>query len=89
MASDQRWTGGLANREWQRGSRVEQPVDSDYIALQVRRYLKDCARFELAPSEAMCLKVIFHAGDAQKQAVVGAYRQLTMAAAPDGQASRG
>lgn len=77
MSSDSRWTGGLANREWQRGNRVEQPVDTDYIRLQVRRYLADCRRFDFPPSEAMCLKVIFHAGDSQKQAVIAAYRQLT------------
>ena len=59
MSSDSRWTGGLANREWQRGNKVEQPADTDYIVLQVRRYLADCRRFDLTPSEGMAVKVVF------------------------------
>ena len=77
MPRDQRWTGGLMNREWQRGTRIEQPVDTGYISLQVRKYLADCQKVNLTPSEDMCLRIVFHAGDAQKQAVVDAYRRLT------------
>jgi hypothetical protein len=75
VSSDQRWTGGLANREWQAGTKVEQPVDTDYITKQVRRYLADCVKHQLTSSEAGCLKVVFHATEAQKNAVIWAYRR--------------
>lgn len=76
MSSDSRWTGGLANREWQAGTRIDQPVDRDYIAAQVRRYLRDCDRFRLVPSQVTCLKVVFHANGAQEAAVTGAFREI-------------
>lgn len=75
MSSDSRWTGGLANREWQSGTRVEPMTDTDYINWQVKRYLADCAQFSLTPSKEDALKVIFWTGDAQKQAVISAYQQ--------------
>lgn len=77
MSSDSRWTGGLANREWQAGNKVEQPVDADYITKQVRIYLADCKRFGLTPTEVIALKIVYHANDAQKDAITAAFRQRT------------
>jgi gamma-glutamylcysteine synthetase len=84
VSSDSRWTGGLANREWQSGNRVEQHVDTDYIRVQVRRYLADCRMFDLTPDEDMCLKIVFHAGGAQKEAVRAAYREAVARATVPG-----
>lgn len=63
--SDQRWTGGIANREWQSGRPAEPAVDAEYIISQVRAYLRDCERFRGILSAAdhptlrSCLKVVF------------------------------
>ena len=77
MASDQRWQGGVANRTWQAGTRPVPQVDTDHLIAEVRRYLADCAKYQLPPSQRMCLKAVFHQGAAQEQAVVDAYQQLT------------
>lgn len=81
MPSDQRWTGGIANREWQAGTRAEPVTDPDALAAHVRRYLADCGKFHLDPkyhpTEDGVLKIVFHHGYAQKQAVLTAFRQLT------------
>lgn len=83
--SDQRWTGGIANREWQAGRPAEPAVDADAITTQVRSYLRDCRRFQLDPqyhpTEAGVLKLVFWRGDTQKQAVLAAYRQHLAVAA--------
>lgn len=43
MTRDLRWSGGIANREWSRGSRsVPVEVDQVRLAGEVRRYLADC-----------------------------------------------
>jgi hypothetical protein len=75
VSSDQRWTGGAANREWQSGRVAEPPVDTDYITGQVRLYLADCVEHQLTSTEAGCLKIVHHVTDAQKQAVIWAYRR--------------
>jgi hypothetical protein len=82
MSSDSRWSGGAANREWQRGTRPGQPVDTDAIAVQVRRYLRDCAAApwldgRYHPTEDGALKVVFHRGREQETAVRAAFRHLT------------
>lgn len=76
MSRDLRRTGSIANYEWQTGTRVEQPVDTEYITGQVRRYLRDCTRFRLVPSQGTCLKVVFHANSAQEAAITGAFQEL-------------
>ena len=80
MASDQRWTGGTANRGWQTGTRPAAVVDVDAITTQVRSYLADCRKFRLDPQYHPTLdgvlKLVFWRGDAQKQAVLAIYRQL-------------
>jgi hypothetical protein len=75
VASDQRWTGGIANREWQAGRPAEPTVDADYITRQVKLYLADCVKNHLTSTEETCLKVVFHVTGAQKQAVIWAYRR--------------
>jgi hypothetical protein len=76
------WTGGEANRQYRRGTRPEPDVDTPAIAVQVRRYLHDCERFAgmLGPAHPTAegvLKIVFHRGDAQKRAVLAAFRELT------------
>lgn len=81
MASDQRWTGGVANREWQSGTRPATVVDVDAVTTQVRSYLRDCRRFRLDPQYHPTidgvLKLVFWRGAAQKEAVLAVFRQLT------------
>jgi hypothetical protein len=84
VSSDSRWTGGLANREWQSGTRPQPQVDTDYITAQVRRYLRDCRKHRAIlspyhPTEAGLLRVVFCHGDGEKQAALTAYRQLAEA----------
>lgn len=93
MSSDSRWTGGAANRQWQAGTRLEPPVDTEYLTWQVRYYLTDCRRFKhligpAHPTEEGVLKIVFHTGDAQKQAVLEAFRARTAPRRPEG-ADRG
>lgn len=75
MASDQRWTGGIANREWRSGTKPEQPVDTDGVKRQVAEYIADCVKNHLTSNETGCLKVVFHKTGAQKQAVIWAFRE--------------
>jgi hypothetical protein len=75
VSGDQRWTGGIANREWQSGARPKPAVDVDALAEKVREYVADCRRLRRAPSEKGCLTVVYYQGDAQKQAVLAAFRE--------------
>lgn len=81
MSADRRWTGGIANREWQRGTapRAAEVVSEAKrleLEAQVKRYLADCRRFDLEPSERMALKIVFHKGREQAEAVRDAYARL-------------
>jgi hypothetical protein len=86
--TDLRWTGGIANRGWQSGTRPGPVTDADDLAAQVSRYLTDCRRHRKLLSPAnhptlkSCLQVVFHHGDAQKRLIGDIYRQLTGVAAP-------
>lgn len=82
MSGDSRWTGGAANREWQRGAK--QPVTlltADYLTAHVRAYLADCyaARETLNPAyhptAAGALKVIYHEGIAQADQIRRAFNR--------------
>lgn len=78
MSGDRRWTGGVANREWQSGARLEQPLDEDYITGQVKAYLRDCRRSphldpKYHPTASGAVKVVY----GPEQAVRAAYRHLT------------
>lgn len=83
MSRDKRWTGGPANREWQRGAQAEPVVDVAAIKAQVLRYLVDCRRFASVlrasdhPTLKGCLQVVYTATDEQKQAVTDLYHQAT------------
>jgi hypothetical protein len=75
MASDKRWTGGAANREWQRGSRAEQPVNIPYLVLQVKAYMEDCERFRAIlgpghPNWNAAKHVIFCRNDEERHAAL-------------------
>jgi peptidoglycan hydrolase-like protein with peptidoglycan-binding domain len=59
VSGDRRWTGGLANREWQRGSQPPVPLlDPRYVAAQIEAYRSDCyaAReyLEVKTVQALC-----------------------------------
>jgi hypothetical protein len=73
LSSDSRWSGGVANREWQRGTRPELATDREALMRQVRRYLADCRRFRLTPGEGMAVKVVF----GPEPLVRAAYREAT------------
>jgi hypothetical protein len=81
--SDPRWSGGIANREWQRGARPAPVTGRDEITGYVRQYLADCRTHRKLldprhhPTEDGALKTVFHRGHAQEEAVRAAYRQLT------------
>lgn len=66
MASDQRWTGGIANREWSRGHAAAHVTDKDRLMADVRQYLADCRTHQAIlspkyhPTLASALKVIHH-----------------------------
>jgi len=83
MSSDQRWTGGTANREWQRGTRHDPPPDLNTIRSLVRNYLADCASYRdllnprYHPTEDGALKVIYHQGPDQETAVRAIFREET------------
>jgi hypothetical protein len=85
MASDQRWTGGVANREWTRGHTAGRVINHDRIKADVTAYLADCHanRALLSPAyhptEAGALKAIYHHGDAEADAVRAAYQQAVHA----------
>jgi hypothetical protein len=81
VASDKRWTGGVANRGWQSGTALEPVVDADAIAVQVRRYLADCRKYKAVlspahhPTEKSMLQVVFTRSDTEKRAAIAAFRE--------------
>jgi hypothetical protein len=84
MSSDRRWTGGAANREWQRGTQpLETLLPRDYIAAQIRAYQADCyaARKILNPryhpTAAGFLKLIPHQGDMQRHQILREYAKAS------------
>lgn len=81
MASDLRWTGGPANREWCAGQRAGRVIDPERITRDVKRYLTDCQRFRLDlkyhPTEASCLKVVYYAGTREADAIRAEYQRQT------------
>lgn len=82
MSSDSRWTGGRANREWQRGSVPKpEPMARLYLLEQLRAYLADCKRFRLDPAyhptAAGALKMIPWRGDVQRWQVTREFERLS------------
>lgn len=89
MASDQRWTGGIANREWTRGHAAPHLTGKDRLTADVRTYLADCRKHQALltpayhPTLAGALKVIHHyPGDVP--AIRVAYAELTDGRRTDG-----
>lgn len=67
MPRDLRWTGGTANRAWQRGSQpLGRVIDTARLEAQVRRYLADCRQHrallspQYHPTADSACKAIFH-----------------------------
>lgn len=83
MSSDRRWTGGAANREWQRGTQPQAAPDAGGLTAHVAQYLAECRAHQQLldrryhPTEEGALKVIFHRGRDQETAIRLAFRQLT------------
>lgn len=82
MSSDGRWTGGAANREWQRGTRPRQELlPRAYVVAQLRAYFADChanrsilnPRYH--PTGPGALKMIPHSGDAQQAQIIREYQR--------------
>jgi hypothetical protein len=71
------WAGGAANRTWDRGQ--PQPparaTNCERLEWHVRRYLADCRQFsgilsaKHHPTEDGAVKVIFHRGKAEADAI--------------------
>jgi hypothetical protein len=80
MASDQRWTGGVANREWTRGHAASRTIDRDRLTAQVDAYLADCRKHRAIinaayhPTEAGALKIIHHHDTTEADVIRGLYR---------------
>jgi hypothetical protein len=87
MASDQRWTGGTATREWTRGHPIGPVIDHPRILGDVRRYLADVAQHrqllsaEVHPTVKSCLKFVFHSSDEEADAIRAAYAEAVLAGA--------
>jgi hypothetical protein len=83
MSGDSRWTGGPANREWQRGTRLaREPLTRLYLLEQVQAYLRDCRgaadldpRYH--PTPAGAVKVIYHQGAAQAAQITSAFEAIS------------
>lgn len=83
MSSDRRWTGGLANREWQRGTQAAAgPMDWAWVVEQVLTYISDCRAAGLAdryhPTAAGAVKVIYHRGEQQRAQIVRAFNRANL-----------
>jgi hypothetical protein len=84
VSRDQRWTGGIANREWQRGTRAEPPpVDTQGVLARVRRYIADCERWQHLlrakdhPTEDGAVKLILCPDKRHEDMVRRAFRYAT------------
>lgn len=84
MSAKGPWTGGLANREYRRGTRAEPPpVDAQAILAQVRSYLADCALFKALlraadhPTEEGALKIVYCRTERHREVARAAFRHLT------------
>lgn len=80
MSSDRRWTGGLANRQWQRGiAPPDQPMDWAWVVEQVLTYIRDCKAAGISdkyhPTAGGALKVVFHRGGQQRAQIVRAFNR--------------
>ena len=83
MPRDQRWTGGLANREWTRGHATTREINPAELAAGVKAYLADCQRHQALlsatyhPTPVGCLKAVYHVGPGEAQCIRDTYAQLT------------
>jgi len=81
MASDRRWTGGIANREWVRGHAATREINRQQLTAGVAAYLADCRTHrdlltaKYHPTEAGALKAVYHVGDAEAEFIRGAYAE--------------
>jgi hypothetical protein len=90
MASDSRWTGAVANREWQRGTKAAAPpIDSAYLAAQISAYLSDCyaargvLNSDYHPTADGAVKLIPHANKEQAEQIREAFHAETATASRD------
>ena len=83
MPRDQRWTGGLANREWSRGQQAEHIIDHDRIKADVAAYLaayrasRPILRPSDHPTEEGCLKVIYQRWPEERAVIAAEYQRQT------------
>ena len=69
MPSDQRWTGGIANRDWSAGQQPIHVTDHERLKRDIRAYLADCQQHRAIlnrayhPKVESALKVIYHHAD--------------------------
>lgn len=79
MSADRRWTGGIANRAWERGVSAGHPIGVDRLKDGVRAYLADCNAAPWLdpayhPTEAGALKAVYHRGRDEADIIRGIYR---------------
>ena len=87
MPRDQRWTGGLANREWSRGQQAEHIIDHDRIkadvAAYLAAYLADCRasrailRASDHPTVEGCLKAVWRRWPEERDVITAEYQRQT------------
>jgi hypothetical protein len=83
MASDQRWTGGIANREWTRGHTATREINPAELAAGVKAYLADCHAHQpilsakYHPTQDSALKAVYHAGPAEAECIRTVFAELT------------
>lgn len=80
MSGDRRWTGGIANREWQRGAQPTSVTDRKRIAADVAAYLADCRQHQQIlspryhPTVTGALKTVFHRSHEEAAVIRAEYR---------------
>ena len=90
MSSDKRWTGGVANREWNRGTaplaRADEVMSAaarQVLQTAVKRYLDECARFRTLlraadhPTPRGMLHMVWCRDEAERDAALEEYAYLT------------
>ncbi|HEX4830293.1 MAG TPA: hypothetical protein VH478_04285 [Trebonia sp.] len=92
MASDQRWTGGIANRDWSAGHAPARDIPAAQLASGVKAYLADCDRHRAMlspayhPTAGGACKAVYHAGTREAEFIRSVFAGLAGQPAPGAEA---